>query len=140
MGVQSADRSCLLRRFEFPKYREEIVENLESSAQALARIKQLYASYEATEGEGISFFLENDRGDQLHVGCSDEGWTLTHDPKQGTVKAAVGDSRARGYKGFLIPEWADFERKHLIAPIIAEAVVKLWVETGQLSDAVTWVQ
>ena len=106
----------------------------------MARIKELHSSYQPEEGEGICFFLEDDQGDQLHVGCSDEGWVLTHHPKEGAVKAAIGDPRARGHKPFLIPEWTDFERKHLIAAGLGETVVSLWIKTGQLSDTVAWVK
>jgi hypothetical protein len=140
MSVQRISRSCRLKRFEFPKYWEQIVENPTSAEQALARIKELHSSYESEEGEGICFFIEDDQGEQLHVGCSDEGWVLTYHPKKGAVKAAVGDLRARGHKPFLIPEWTDIERKHLIAAGVAETAVSLWIKSGRLSDSVTWVE
>jgi hypothetical protein len=139
MSVQGVSRTCRLKRFEFPKYWEEIVENLASAEQVVARIKELYAAYQSKEGEGISFSLQDDQGNKLHVGCSDEGWVVMYDPIEGVGSIAVGNKRARGHKPFLFPEWTDFERRHLVDPGIAEAIVRLWVETGRLSDAVTWV-
>jgi hypothetical protein len=139
MTIQSVSR-CRLKRYEFPKYWEEIVENLASADQVLARIKEVYTNYQAKEGEGISFSLQDDQGDTFHVGCSDEGWVLMYDAKEGIGRIALGDRHARGHKPFLFPEWTDFERKHLIAPSLAETVVRLWIETGRLSDEVTWVE
>lgn len=132
------NRSCRLKRFEFPKYWEEIVENPESTEQVIARIKELYGTHCPDEGEGIFFFLEDDQGDHFHVGRSEEGWVLAYCPRVGAEKAAIGDVSATGHKAFLTPEWTDIERKHLIAPTIAECVLKAWIQTGQLSHEVRW--
>ena len=140
MSIKSVNRWCQLKRFEFPKYWEEIVENPAPAEEILARIKALCASYTAKEGEGISFSLQDDQGDKFHVGCSDEGWVLMYDPKHKAGRIAVGNRHAKGHKPFLFPEWTDIERKHLVAPSVAEKVLGLWIETGRLSDEVTWVE
>ena len=140
MSVQSVNRTCRLKRFQFPRYWEEIVENPASAEQALARIKELHAAYQPKQSEGISFTLEDDQNNKLHVGCSDEGWVLMYDPKEGAGRIAVGNRGAKGHKAFLFPEWTDFERRYLITMSSAERVVKQWVETGRLSDDVTWTE
>lgn len=132
-------RSCRLKRFEFPRYWEEISEDPGSAEGLLDRIKELSANYRSTEGEGIAFSIQDDRGDEFRVGCSEEGWVLMYDPKEGTGRIALGNRREAGYKPFLFPEWTDFERKYLVDPTMAERVVMFWIETGQLSDDVTWV-
>jgi len=77
MSIQSPNRSCRLKRFEFPRYWEEIVENPLPADQLVARIKQLHAGYQPEKAEGISSFLEDNQGNHFQVGCSDEGWVLT---------------------------------------------------------------
>ena len=98
------NRMCRLRRFEFPKYWEKIVENLESADQLLACIKELHGAYQPKEGEGIAFYLEVNQGDILHIGCSDEGWVVIYLPKNGTGSITVGNSHAEVEKAFLYPE------------------------------------
>jgi Immunity protein Imm1 len=139
MTIQSADRTCQLRRFEFPRYWEETAENPQSAEAMIKRITELCIGYVSQNGEGMSVCVTDNHGNKLHVGCIGGGWVIMHDPKNGLGKIALGNCHASGHQAFLFPEWTDVARKHLVPPGVAQRVVKLWVETGQLSDAVVWV-
>jgi hypothetical protein len=132
-------RNVLLKRWRFPRYWEEIIEHPGSPAAAIARMKELFAAYRPESREGITFWLEDDRGDALHVGLSRAGWVIMHDPQAGPGRIALGDGSREGHQTFLIPEWTEFERIYLIPRKVAEAVLRFWLETGDLSSDVTWV-
>ena len=138
--MQGASRRCRLKRFEFPRYWEEIAEEIESADQLIQRMKDLLSEFSLGDADGVAFFLEDSGGNILNVCCSDEGWVISSDPKGGAGVISVGNKSATGYKAFLSPEWTDIERKHLVPSDVARAAVKLWVETGQLSHSIEWME
>src|SRR5262249_31641724 len=113
--ASNATRTIRLKRFEFPKYWEEIIEAVESSDQVVARMKQLLAEFDLKDAEGITFFLEDESGQELEVHCSHDEWAIAFFPKDGKPVISAGNKQARGTKPFLIPEWTEVERRHLIS-------------------------
>jgi hypothetical protein len=88
-----------IRRFELSRYWDEILEDVSTVEQALARIKELCSGYQSTEGEGIFFSLEDSQGNTLRLGCSNEGWAAMYDSTDGSGGIAVGNKNA-SIKGF----------------------------------------
>lgn len=131
-------RTVSLKYWRFPNYWEELVEPIESSVGAVARLIDLQRSCDTRDAEGVTYFLEDERGNELEVHCSGDHWAIAFFPIYGKPVITSGNPSAKGSKPFLIPEWTEVERKHLISPEMAQDVVKEWIDTGKLSNSVVW--
>jgi hypothetical protein len=85
----------------------------------------------ATETDPVAWptvILKRNDGERLQVGLSDEGWLLIVLPKGGGRSRIVRGNLPSGNRVvFLLPEWTDFDRKHVISPRFGAAAVDAWL-------------
>lgn len=130
--------TCRLKYFRFPNYWEEVVEDVNSSGQLLMRLEDLQREYVPERNESLYVYVENANRDVLHVGLGPDKWLIVRDRKGGECLVSLGDEAAEGSQVFLVPEWTELPRKYLIPQEVAREVVRMWFETGTLSDSIRW--
>src|SRR3954454_2990519 len=101
--LKKTGRTVRLIRFEFPKYWEDIIEPVISGDQAVSRMKELLARFELKKADGITFYLEDESGEQLQVYCSASEWAVAYFPKDATSVISSGNPERDGTMVFLIP-------------------------------------
>lgn len=135
-------RLCYLKYFQLPKYWEEISESIVSAEHALTRLREIESSHVAREGEHISLFIEDSKGDKLHIGLAGDVWMITHlhpvDEFEVEYQFGVGDKKAEGSVPFLFPEWTDVTAKRLISKSKGQEIAREWIERGILSNLIEW--
>jgi len=136
-------RQIKLRYFTFPKYWDEISEPVQSAEWLFDRLNTIEKSYNNTEGEHVSVFIDDTDGNSINIGLVGDAWTITHISKLGKYESefqyAIGNKSARGQVAILTPEWTETSRKQLIKLPTAQRLVKLWIETRSLGSDVQWV-
>ena len=140
MSGQHADRTVRLKEWKFPNYWEETATPVVLGRAAIDRLRQLLDECDLGDASGAAFLLEDGQGNELQVYCSTSDWSVAFYPADGTPLITCGKKSARGTMPFLIPEWTEVEKKHLIDAARAAKVVAEWVENGTLSDDVEWCQ
>ena len=138
MSGQQPIRTVRLKEWKFPNYWEESVTPVVSGQAVVQRLRQLLDECVLGDAEGAAFLLEDGQDNELQVYCSTADWSVAFYPADRTPLITRGMKSARGTKPFLIPEWTEVERKHLIDAEKAAKVVVEWVESGTLTDDVDW--
>jgi|GEM_PF-5023546 len=138
MSGQQPIRSVRLKEWKFPNYWEESVASFVSGQAVVQRLRQLLDECDLGDAEGTAFLLEDDQGNELQVYCSTADWSVAFYPTNGTPLITHERKSAGGTKPFLIPEWTEVERRHLIDAEKAAKIVVAWVESGTLTDDVEW--
>jgi len=60
------------------------------------------------------------------------------DPKRSLQRFSVGNKRLRGSLEFFTSEWCALPARYLIPQATALMVIKEWVQTGHVSDEISW--
>jgi hypothetical protein len=126
--------------FRFPRYWEELSEDVPSIESLLRRLAEVESEFESREGGHPSATIERGDGTSVLVGLAGDRWHIEWYGAGGECLVAVGDERAVGLTPFVIPEWTEIENRYLIPRKAAESILGEWFESGTLSTCVDWSQ
>ncbi|MBV9124752.1 MAG: hypothetical protein JO112_15460 [Planctomycetes bacterium] len=88
---------------------------------------------------GIGVHLRDQEGNVLSIGLTEGGWLVLFDDAKHTLMAfSVGDRNAVGEITVRFHQQEQLPRRHLLPVEDALQAVRCWLETGKLSDTVTW--
>lgn len=126
--------------FRFPRYWEELREDVPSIGSLLRRLAEVEAEYTPSDGEHPTATIERGDGTWVLVGLAGDRWHIEYYSAGdgGECLVAVGDEKAAGLTPFVIPEWTEVENRYLIPRKVAESVLGEWFERGTLSTSVEW--
>jgi hypothetical protein len=90
-------------------------------------------------GGPVSGVHYNTSGDCFAIGLAVEGWLLIFDDHTHTnMRYSLGDGQADGNAEYIFQQRECLQVRYLIPPETALDALRMWLETGELSDAVKW--
>ncbi len=132
-------RSVKLVMWRFPNYWEEVIERFWSGSALIQKVTQMAGETFLDDAQGVSYFLRDDLGGEMQLMIAEDCWAIAFSAGNNPpIVTWADDEEKTGTVSILIPEWTAVDARHFISAASAEEVVKTWVETGDLSDAVEW--
>jgi hypothetical protein len=117
----------------------EPIYSIEDALEALRRARLLH-SQPQQKGEPAAWatviFRKKD-GRALQVGQSDAGWLLILlTTGESPTRISVGNAPPLPRIVFLVPEWTDLERTHVVSGERGRAALEIWLHGGDPAEAV----
>jgi immunity protein Imm1 of predicted polymorphic toxin system len=114
-------------------------EEYTSPEQVLQRIREIEESYLPLNDEDPGARIINGAGDWLLIGLGRDEWVIWQRSSDGDWVSTLGDENREGFKAFLTPAREEISQERLIPAAAGRRAVETWLETGTLSDEVSWV-
>jgi len=122
---------------------KKITEQLMSVDAVVERLHELQSHYKAELDAPLGVCIVRDPDECMSVGLGGGEWVLCHTQMKAgfpvSQLCALGNPDLDGVAPFYFEQWTEFPKSALIPAAVAEAAIREWLASGDLTNSVHWV-